>query len=133
MARSMPRPCRAPGCAGVTTSGRYCPRHQQAEPLQETHPKQKLERPPEKRPSPSARGYDRTWQRIRRRILANRPLCVACQSFGRATLATEVDHILPLRAGGTNEDSNLQPLCKSCHSRKTAAERTEKQYDQGTE
>ena len=37
-------------------------------------------------------------------------------------LATEVDHIVPKSAGGTDAMDNLQALCKSCHSRKTAKE-----------
>ena len=36
--------------------------------------------------------------------------------------ATEVDHIIPLRHGGGNKLENLQSLCKSCHSSKTAVE-----------
>ena len=38
------------------------------------------------------------------------------------TAAAEVDHIIPLARGGTNDLANLQPLCKSCHSRKTMRE-----------
>lgn len=38
-------------------------------------------------------------------------------------MATEVDHKVTIAAGGARlEDSNLQSLCKSCHSRKTALE-----------
>lgn len=33
----------------------------------------------------------------------------------------EVDHIIPLAAGGTNDLSNLQLLCKACHKRKSDA------------
>lgn len=36
-------------------------------------------------------------------------------------IATEVDHILELDAGGSNTLDNLQPLCKPCHQAKTAA------------
>ena len=41
---------------------------------------------------------------------------------GRPVVATEVDHIQPLSGGGGNEWENLQALCNSCHSRKTARE-----------
>jgi 5-methylcytosine-specific restriction endonuclease McrA len=44
-----------------------------------------------------------------------------CKTCDRA--ANEVDHVTPLRDGGAKYDlENLQALCKSCHSRKTAAE-----------
>jgi 5-methylcytosine-specific restriction endonuclease McrA len=37
--------------------------------------------------------------------------------------ATEVDHIIPLRALGARLDErNLQPLCKRHHSKKTRRE-----------
>lgn len=34
-----------------------------------------------------------------------------------------IDHIVPVSAGGINEQSNLQALCVSCNSRKAAGER----------
>jgi 5-methylcytosine-specific restriction enzyme A len=58
---------------------------------------------------------DPAWPTIQARVLAEQPLC-PCGSP-----ATEVDHIVPRRAGGTHERSNLQGLCKGCHSRKTIA------------
>ena len=39
---------------------------------------------------------------------------------GRVVIATEVDHIVPRRAGGKDVIENLQSLCITCHSRKTA-------------
>ena len=50
-------------------------------------------------------------------VLREEPMCRAC---GGA--ASQVDHIMPLSRGGTNDRANLQPLCHSCHSRKTARE-----------
>ncbi|NMC30742.1 MAG: HNH endonuclease [Pelolinea sp.] len=35
-------------------------------------------------------------------------------------LATDVDHKVPLSSGGTHADTNLEGMCHSCHSRKTA-------------
>lgn len=35
----------------------------------------------------------------------------------------QVDHIVPLFKGGTNDLSNLQPLCGTCHNKKSIRER----------
>ena len=41
---------------------------------------------------------------------------------GRIVPATDVDHIVARADGGTDDRSNLQPLCHACHSRKTVRE-----------
>jgi len=75
------------------------------------------------RPSATRRGYGETWRRYRRWYLDQHPVCKLC---GKG--ATEVDHIRPLAHGGAKyELDNLQSLCKSCHSRKTSAEKTGRQ------
>lgn len=58
------------------------------------------------------------WQRLRTSVLAGEPLCRDCASRSIVTEATDVDH----RDGnpGNNDPDNLQPLCHSCHSIKTA-------------
>ena len=63
------------------------------------------------------RDYGAEWRLIRSEMLASNPQCANCQQQ-----ATEVDHITPLQMGGTHDRSNLQSLCKPCHSRKTASE-----------
>jgi 5-methylcytosine-specific restriction protein A len=68
------------------------------------------------------RGYGEHWQRLRKLVLAEEPLCAECLKAGRTVSAEEVDHRVPLARGGTNDRSNLQALCKSCHSRKTNRE-----------
>jgi 5-methylcytosine-specific restriction endonuclease McrA len=45
-----------------------------------------------------------------------------CQRCG-STDSLEVDHIVPVSHGGTNEDENGLVLCKACHLEKTQAER----------
>ena len=70
--------------------------------------------------TPRTRG--RTWQRIRLQVLTDEPLCRACLAEDRVTAAAEVDHIVPLHKGGTDERSNLQALCPDCHEAKTRAE-----------
>lgn len=112
MPRRVGRPCAQPGCPAVVLRGAYCAEHQRP---REGGP----ERGGRSRLSPSRRGYDRHWQQLRRLILSRQPLCVECERAGRIVAATEVDHIVPLAVGGTNDTDNLQPLCKSCHSRKT--------------
>jgi 5-methylcytosine-specific restriction protein A len=46
--------------------------------------------------------------------------CVKCRL---AVAIGEVDHILSLEDGGTNDDRNMQLLCTKCHIRKTANDR----------
>jgi 5-methylcytosine-specific restriction endonuclease McrA len=62
---------------------------------------------------------------INARVLSANPLCVMCQAKGRVTIATEVDHIIALTNGGTedpHDDSNRQGLCAPCHIEKTNAD-----------
>lgn len=63
------------------------------------------------------------WRKLRKLVLARDGyICQACSKVGRTTLATDVDHIVPTSAGGDESEANLQALCHSCHSRKTARE-----------
>ena len=55
-------------------------------------------------------------------LARDKGLCVQCKREGRVKPGKEVDHIIPLKRGGTNAIKNLQTLCKPCHSRKTAIE-----------
>ncbi|WP_312327917.1 HNH endonuclease signature motif containing protein [Stenotrophomonas sp.] len=60
------------------------------------------------------------WLRLRALVLAQSPLCVVCLAEGRTRAASHVDHI---DADTSNNDlSNLQGLCRPCHSAKTARE-----------
>jgi 5-methylcytosine-specific restriction protein A len=56
-------------------------------------------------------------------FLRRHPLCAdpfgVHAAQGRIVPAECVDHVVPLRHGGSNDESNLQALCASCHSRKT--------------
>jgi 5-methylcytosine-specific restriction endonuclease McrA len=96
-----PHPCRYPGC-GVLIKGSagYCQQHRSVV----------RQRQDESRPSASTRGYDSDWRRRRARYLAEHPDCARCSEP-----ATVVDHVLPLSAGGADDESNYQSLCKTCH------------------
>lgn len=55
---------------------------------------------------------------IRARILSRDPLCAEC--LPRIKASEEVDHIVPLHKGGTDDDDNLRGLCREHHAQKTA-------------
>lgn len=58
----------------------------------------------------------------RERWLMANPLCIACQAEGRVAAGQEVDHRIPLWAGGEDDESNYQSLCTEHHKAKTARE-----------
>ena len=74
--------------------------------------------------SQRSRLRGRTWMTIRQAILTTEPLCRVCVSQARVVLAEEVDHILPLECGGSDDPENLQPLCHACHQAKTTGRAT---------
>ena len=57
-----------------------------------------------------------TWRKLRARVLAEQPLCYACQQQGKITAANTVDHI----DGNTfnNDRDNLRGYCRTCHTAK---------------
>lgn len=106
------RPCPVSGCPHLIEGGEgRCRAHRS---LAE-----------QRRGSRIARGYDAAWLALRARFMAQpeNQLCRPCLERKVITLAVECDHIVPFR----NRDdpnrlawSNLQPICVSCHRKKTA-------------
>ena len=70
--------------------------------------------------SADVRISGRKGQRQRARILARDPICVLCTQAGRVAVSMEVDHIVPLSKGGSNDDENQMGLCQPCHRQKSA-------------
>lgn len=103
------RPCNEPGCGTLVTKG-YCPEHRRS-------PDKRCDL---KRPNAYRRGYTKRWARLRKMVLARDGYL--CSMHGCHRMATEVDHIIPKAARGTDLLENLQSLCKSCHSKKTVRE-----------
>ena len=112
MAIKPKRPCNFPGCNNLVDEYPYCPVH-------ESIPRLNYDKA---RETATKRGYDTRWKKARAVFLNEYPLCVECMKQGRTTPADTVDHIIPCK-GNTAEfwnQSNWQPLCRSCHSIKTA-------------
>ncbi|MGB6924806.1 HNH endonuclease [Psychrobacter sp.] len=66
----------------------------------------------------------RPWRRKRDEIFLRDKY--TCQVCGRVGGELELDHIVNVARGGTDDDNNLQTLCKSpCHAAKTHAESKE--------
>ena len=114
MPARIPKACRKQGCKNTTThSSGYCElhlgcgwqRHQQGK-------------------TASQRGYGSQWRALRTVALErDKYLCQECLKQGRYITATTVDHIIAKAHGGSDNLSNLQSLCNSCHKFKTARER----------
>lgn len=51
-------------------------------------------------------------------------LCQECRRQGKTTIGSEVDHIIELQDGGSDEADNKELLCRPCHEAKTAREAT---------
>jgi 5-methylcytosine-specific restriction protein A len=69
------------------------------------------------------RKRGRAGQRDRAQVLAEEPFCRSCLGRGLEVGSNEVDHIVPLSEGGSDERSNKQALCVPCHAAKSANER----------
>jgi 5-methylcytosine-specific restriction enzyme A len=106
------RPCLAKGCGVLVRSGK-CDAHGGPQP---SHRWDTDRRPDVKR-------WTGDWLvKARQRLFQREPLCRMCSLQGRLTLATVRDHIVNLADGGTEDESNEQPLCQRCHDTKTQEE-----------
>lgn len=108
------KPCAYPGCPKLT-AGTYCEEHKKL---------RDKEYNIYGRDEFSKKFYkSREWVALRKRKLAEQPFCEECLKVGKVTKATTVDHIVPIKQGGAPLSlTNLQCLCWSCHSQKSATE-----------
>lgn len=102
--------CQQHGCSELVEGRKYCNAHSFKSP-----------KPDGLIDHPNKSFYNsKLWLLTRRAKLQQSPLC---QAEGCRSIATEVDHIRPISKGGHRTDlSNLQSLCRSCHSKKTFKE-----------
>ncbi len=100
------KPCAYPGCREITSS-RFCPAHTK----QDAREYERYRRDPETR-----KRYGQAWRAVRDSYISAHPLCERYLQAGRTVPAEHVHHKRELCMGGTNDESNLMSLCKSCHS-----------------
>lgn len=114
MPRKPLKPCSYPSCPKLTDS-RYCAEHKKLVDKQYNL---------YERDKTSQKFYQSVeWKAVKKRHLQLEPLCRECKRNGKLTKATMVDHIVPIKQGGLPlDDSNLQSLCWSCHSKKSVQE-----------
>lgn len=64
-----------------------------------------------------ARIYDAAWQRVRLLVLERDAFICRVNGPACVSYATEVDHVVPVLAGGARLDpANLRASCKPCNS-----------------
>lgn len=77
------------------------------------------------RPSSAGRGYGSSaWQRVRLAVIARDHVCQMCGKVVIEPGDAQIDHIIPKRHDEAAEATPLEGLrllCRSCHSRHTAA------------
>lgn len=118
---SAPKPCAHHGCGKLVSDGRYCPDHKRAAPGSFAD---------KDRGTRHQRGYGTNWEKLRLAILRrDNGLCQEClrngvlKAVGDKPYSAFCDHIVPQAEGGTDDESNLQMLCRACHTAKTDKEK----------
>ncbi len=100
-------------CKDFASNKGYCDQHQD-----------RIKQKDRERGTAHQRGYDARWEKERTKFLDENPLCADHRKRGLIEAATVVDHIRPHKGDKVLfwDKNNWQPLCKSCHDRKTATE-----------
>src|SRR6056297_495423 len=114
MPKRLKKPCSFPGCPVLVEPGiSYCENHSK----KVNSSRNKLY--DEKHRDLKAKKFysSSAWHRARKYKLAQDPLCEYCSENERTTIATEVDHIIPLKIDWSRrlDFNNMKSTCHRCH------------------
>lgn len=124
MASKPKKPCCKVGCRNLTTE-RYCSNHQH---IAEQENKDRYKYYDQyQRDKKTAKFYNSAeWKSLKQQaLIRDKGLCQDCLDKQKITIATEVDHIIPIKERWDLRLvlGNLRSLCHRCHMRKTARDR----------
>lgn len=114
------RPCRKVGCNKLGTTP-YCEEHSKKRKeakVKKTRDYDKL------RGTRTERGYDNRWLKASKQFIKGK-VCVNCEKNGVYKMSECTDHKIPVSGPDDPlfwDKTNWNPLCKNCHSEKTAKE-----------
>lgn len=106
------RSCAIPECPEKALANRTRCRPHEYERIKEAYDRARRGKP--------GRVYynSKAWRLLRLLVLHRDPVCRVCG----LRPSTDVDHVVMREDGGGDSEDNLQGLCHSCHSVKTARE-----------
>jgi len=112
-------PCKKYGCGSVVSIlDGYCAKHKRHGKSRELLQKEK---------STVSFYNSAKWRLFAKNYKQLNPLCEKCLQIGKTTTTYCVDHIIEIKDGGDlTTDDNAMSLCRSCHSKKTAKEKTKR-------
>lgn len=109
MAQAARKPCTHPGCRLLAEPGtNRCTAHPFITWTKRSNVKRTL--------------VGRRRQATRDQVAREQPFCPRCEAVGRIRLGTQLDHVVPISAGGSDDRTNLQMLCNEHHREKTLRE-----------
>lgn len=114
MPLAAPKPCCASGCNVLVYDGSSrCMSHKRREATFSDA----------KRGTRHQRGYGSAWDVQRKQVMQrDYGICQPCKADGLLHPGIEVDHVVPKFEGGTDDESNLQTICRARHRLKTQQE-----------
>ncbi|HCG9221686.1 TPA: HNH endonuclease [Vibrio parahaemolyticus] len=128
----MRKVCASAGCRNITTK-RHCTS------CQAVIDKRSKEYAKKRARKSSARYEDKyksfygspEWRSLRDKKLRKDPLCEDCKDNGFIREGKDVDHVIEIKDDWSLrlDITNLRTLCRSCHMRKTARERTNRRNE----